>query len=47
MTFWIALGAMLLSVVSTILHFTAPRTKTTWDDRGAELADKIKDKLGN
>lgn len=45
MTFWLALGAAVLSAASILLHVIAPRTKNKWDDRAMELIDKAKDKL--
>lgn len=47
MTFYIALGAAILSAASIILHVVAPRTKNKWDDKAMDLVDKAKDKLGN
>jgi hypothetical protein len=46
MTFYIALLGALLGAASIILHVVAPKTKTTWDDKAADLVDKAKDKLG-
>jgi hypothetical protein len=45
MEFWIALGGAVLGAASLILHFVAPRTKTTADDRVLEVVDKAKDAL--
>lgn len=47
MTFWLSLAGAVLGAASILLHFIAPRTKTTLDDRAVELIDKAKDKLGN
>jgi hypothetical protein len=46
MEFWIALGAAVLGAASLLLHFIAPRTKTTKDDKVLEVVDKAKDYLG-
>lgn len=45
-TFWLALAAAVLGAASTLLHFIAPRTKTTADDKVLEVVDKAKDYLG-
>ncbi len=45
MTFWIALAGAVLGAASVILHFAAPRTKATWDDKLVEVVDKAKDAL--
>jgi hypothetical protein len=45
MTFYIALGAAILSAASILLHFIAPRTKTTWDDKALKVVDAAKEKL--
>ncbi len=45
MTFWLALGAAILSAGSIILHVVAPKTKNKWDDKFAELLDAIKSKV--
>jgi hypothetical protein len=37
--------AFVLGVVSTALHFVAPRTKNTVDDRAAAVVDDIKKQL--
>jgi hypothetical protein len=31
----------LMAVVRTVLAYTAPRTKTTWDDRGRDVLDEL------
>lgn len=46
MEFWIALAALIVGVASTVLHFVAPRTKSTKDDKALEIVDKAKDYLG-
>jgi hypothetical protein len=46
MEFWIALGAAVLGAASLLLHFIAPRTATTKDDKVLEVVDKAKDYLG-
>jgi hypothetical protein len=45
MTFAIALTAAVLSAASILLHFIAPRTKNTIDDKALKLVDAAKDKL--
>ena len=45
MTFYLALGAAILSAISVILHVVAPRTKTTVDDKLLGYVDAAKDKL--
>lgn len=34
-----------LALLSLVLHFIAPRTKTTLDDKAADAVDAIKDTL--
>lgn len=46
MTFYIALAGAILGAASIILHVVAPRTANKWDDKAADLVDKVKDKLG-
>lgn len=46
MTFWIALAGAVLGAASVLLHFIAPRTKSTADDKVLEYVDKAKDALG-
>ena len=46
MTFYLALGAALLSAASIVLHVVAPKTKTTKDDRLVELIDALLKKIG-
>jgi hypothetical protein len=45
MTFYLALGAAILSALSIVLHVVAPRTKTKIDDRALELIDSAKEKI--
>ena len=45
MTFWIALAGAVLGAASVLLHFIAPRTKSTADDKVLEYVDKAKDAL--
>ena len=45
MEFWIALGGAVLGAASLLLHFIAPRTKSTVDDKALEYVDKAKDAL--
>lgn len=45
MTFWVALVGAVLGAASVLLHFVAPRTKTTADDKLVEVIDKAKDAL--
>ena len=40
-TFWVALGAGLLSAASIVLHIVAPRTKATWDDALRDDIDEV------
>jgi len=35
--------ALALALASLVLHFIAPRTKTTADDKAAEYVDKVRD----
>ena len=37
--------AFALAMLSMVLHFVAPKTKTTLDDKAAEVVDKVKDQL--
>lgn len=37
--------ALVLGVASLILHFVAPRTSTTVDDKALDIIDNVKDKL--
>lgn len=41
----VAGAGMLIDAARAILHFTAPRTATTWDDRQAAKLDALHDKL--
>jgi hypothetical protein len=45
MTFYLALGAAILSALSIVLHVVAPRTKSTIDDKLLGYVDAAKDKL--
>jgi hypothetical protein len=45
MTFYLALGAAILSAASIVLHVVAPRTKNTTDDRIMALIDAAISKL--
>jgi hypothetical protein len=42
MTFYIALGAAILSAASIILHVVAPRTTWKGDARALQVVDKAK-----
>lgn len=45
MAFLIALGGAVLGAASLLLHFIAPRTKNTTDDKVLEYVDKASDAL--
>lgn len=45
MTFYLALGAAILSAASIVLHVVAPKTKNTVDDRIMALIDAAISKL--
>ena len=45
MTFAIALIGAVLAAASLVLHVVAPRTKTTIDDKAADLVDSAIEKL--
>ena len=47
MTFYIALGAAVLSATSIVLHVVAPKTKTTADDKLVEIVDMLKTLIAN
>lgn len=41
MTTIIAIAAAVMSALSLVLHAVAPHTKSTLDDRAAEVIDKV------
>lgn len=45
MTFYLALGAAILSAASIVLHVVAPKTKNTVDDRIMALIDAAISKI--
>jgi hypothetical protein len=45
MTFYIALAGAILGAASVLLHFIAPRTKTTADDAVLKVVDSAIEKL--
>jgi hypothetical protein len=45
MTFYIALAGAILGAASVLLHFIAPRTKTTLDDSALKVVDSAIEKL--
>lgn len=45
MTFYLALGAAILSAASIVLHVVAPKTKNTVDDKIAKYVDDALAKL--
>lgn len=46
MTFYLALGAAILSAASIILHVVAPKTKNTFDDKLVKYIDDAISKIG-
>lgn len=46
MTFYLALGAAILSAASVILHVIAPKTKSTLDDKIVKYIDDALSKIG-
>lgn len=36
---------LVLALASLILHFVAPKTKTTVDDKAADVVDTVKDAI--